>query len=573
MHQLTLAEDTSKVAVLNQLSKQYRYSDSKKTMQYAQQAYELAKALNFKQGSALAFNNMGIAYYLQNKYPEAIKYFEQTVQMNKEIGNLKGEGDATNNIGLIHWKTGDYPKAIACFLQGLKIDEQRHDDLGVAQALNNIGNIYAEQQDYEPALRYYFKALTLKKKFPAESGNMAITYDNIGSTYFDQQKYPEALKYFFESMKNWPEQNKEGRAVNLSNIGLVYTKLQAYPQALSYFAQALPMQQALDDQDNMVSTLEGLASVYEQTGDLAKSQAYAQQCLNIAQKIGDRQKASSAYQLLAELANQQNQSAKAYQYHVLYTQIKDSILNESNTRKVAVLQANYETQKKKAEIQLLQEEKSREVLIRNLLGIGFLASFVIGGLVFSRQRLKIRGEKELSDKNQQIFLAQQALSEAEITNSQIQEKQLKEQLEFRNRELTTQTLNIIQKNALMEEVRELINEILQANAGPDRTSSVKYSRLIKLIDYSFSLDKDWDEFKLYFEQVHQDFFVRLKAKYPDLTSGELRLSALVKLNLNLKETATILGISPESVKTSRYRLRKKLNLPEEQNLTDYLITA
>jgi DNA-binding CsgD family transcriptional regulator len=72
--------------------------------------------------------------------------------------------------------------------------------------------------------------------------------------------------------------------------------------------------------------------------------------------------------------------------------------------------------------------------------------------------------------------------------------------------------------------------------------------------------------------VHKDFFTNLKKKYPDLSSGELRLSALIRLNLNLKESATLLNIAPDSVKTARHRLRKKLNLPEDSNLTDYLMT-
>lgn len=162
--------------------------------------------------------------------------------------------------------------------------------------------------------------------------------------------------------------------------------------------------------------------------------------------------------------------------------------------------------------------------------------------------------------------------EEQLLRIETEKSTLTEELELRSRELTTQTLNLLQKNALMEEVREMIAEILKSSTPSSQPQKVSYNRLIKLIDYSFSLDKEWEDFKVYFEQVHQSFFVRLKEICPDLTSGELRLCALVKLNLNLKESATILKISPDSVKTARYRLRKKLNVPEEQTLTDYLLT-
>ncbi|GAB3499898.1 hypothetical protein GCM10027341_24140 [Spirosoma knui] len=163
--------------------------------------------------------------------------------------------------------------------------------------------------------------------------------------------------------------------------------------------------------------------------------------------------------------------------------------------------------------------------------------------------------------------------EKQLIEAQADKSNLTEELDLRSRELTTQTLNLLQKNAIMEEVRELIADMLKTSAGSPRPNGVCYTRLIKLIDYSFSLDKEWEDFRIYFEQVHQSFFVKLKEICPDLTAGELRLCALVKLNLSLKESATILKISPDSVKTARYRLRKKLRIPEEQTLTDYLLTC
>lgn len=173
------------------------------------------------------------------------------------------------------------------------------------------------------------------------------------------------------------------------------------------------------------------------------------------------------------------------------------------------------------------------------------------------------------EKNKQEFEAKHAVTTAELETSQEKEKELRQELDFRNKALTTHTLNIIQKNEIMEELRELIQEIVQNNTN---TGNIKYSRLIKLIDYSFSLDKDWDEFRMYFEQVHTEFFKKIKEKYPDLSPSELRLCALVKLNLSMKESATLLGISVDSVKTARHRLRKKLQLNTEQSLEDFIMT-
>jgi len=93
-----------------------------------------------------------------------------------------------------------------------------------------------------------------------------------------------------------------------------------------------------------------------------------------------------------------------------------------------------------------------------------------------------------------------------------------------------------------------------------------------MITDSFRIDQDWENFKLMFDEVHPNFFVVLKERYPDLGNAELKLSALLRLNMNLKESSKVLGISPDSVKTARYRLRKKLNLEHDHNLVDFFIS-
>lgn len=134
---------------------------------------------------------------------------------------------------------------------------------------------------------------------------------------------------------------------------------------------------------------------------------------------------------------------------------------------------------------------------------------------------------------------------------------------------TTHSLNLVQKNETMKELKENIKQINRDVS--DNEVAKKLREIEHLIDYSFNLDEDWEEFRLYFEEVHNGSFKKLHDMYPDLTSNEFRLSALVKLQLTIKEIATIMGISPDRVKTARYRLRKKLGMETEENLTDPIV--
>ncbi len=97
------------------------------------------------------------------------------------------------------------------------------------------------------------------------------------------------------------------------------------------------------------------------------------------------------------------------------------------------------------------------------------------------------------------------------------------------------------------------------------------NKSIQAINRNKSSEKDWENFNKYFGSVHHDFFDSLKKKYPNLSNGDLRHCALVKMNLSTKESAELLGVSPQSIKMARYRAKKKMGLCETDNLGQYLL--
>ncbi|GHN01096.1 hypothetical protein WSM22_25850 [Cytophagales bacterium WSM2-2] len=91
-----------------------------------------------------------------------------------------------------------------------------------------------------------------------------------------------------------------------------------------------------------------------------------------------------------------------------------------------------------------------------------------------------------------------------------------------------------------------------------------------MIEQNFVQDKDWDDFRQIFEQVHQDFFQRLQRNSQDLTPSDLRLASLIRLNIPSKDIAVVLGISPDSLRIARYRLRKKLGMTQGDSLSHFI---
>jgi len=96
-------------------------------------------------------------------------------------------------------------------------------------------------------------------------------------------------------------------------------------------------------------------------------------------------------------------------------------------------------------------------------------------------------------------------------------------------------------------------------------------RMIRALDEDDKMDEDWEHFTIHFDKVHNDFFVALKERHPNLTPNELKLCAYLRMSLSTKEMAQLMNISVRGVEISRYRLRKKLRIPTETNLFNYLL--
>jgi DNA-binding CsgD family transcriptional regulator len=135
-------------------------------------------------------------------------------------------------------------------------------------------------------------------------------------------------------------------------------------------------------------------------------------------------------------------------------------------------------------------------------------------------------------------------------------------------ETVNMALNIIQKN---ESLKAISKKIDKYRANPKFVNC--YPELFELqnmIRETLQLDKDRDTFELMVHEKNELFYSKLHEKYPDLTHNEIRLSALIRLNLSSKEIASILNISIKSVEMNRYRLRKKMQLPSSINLTEFI---
>ncbi len=144
---------------------------------------------------------------------------------------------------------------------------------------------------------------------------------------------------------------------------------------------------------------------------------------------------------------------------------------------------------------------------------------------------------------------------------------LEHEVAYKSKMLANTAMTMVQKNNMLNELKEVIKN---DDSQPDSIHSFK-RKLIKLINRNLNSDESWEIFDRNFAEVHQDFIERFTTAYPDITPGELRLAAYIRMNMSSKEIAPILQISVRSVENKRYRLRKKMQLESDTNLSEYLM--
>ncbi|MFZ5970814.1 MAG: tetratricopeptide repeat protein [Bacteroidota bacterium] len=558
-------KDTNRVAVLNKLAYELVFTQPAESELLANESIELADRLDFHRGVAHGYQVLGIAHDIRGNYQQGIEANQaglermQRLDMNnRTIKELYGA--LSNGLALGYYHQSSYQQALEIFLDALRVAEELNNKVRLANVYNNIGLVYHDLKDFDKALDYYKDAMRVADEAGAQniSGRAA---NNAGLILREKGDLKEALRYYelsLESKKKLGDDN--GISATYQNMSVIYKWLNDLPKALDYVDRAIEIKTKLSDKLGLVQAQDTKADLLMMQKKFGEAQNLIANNQTLVGQMGTREPMLLVYDAYATLYRELGQFDKALEWHVKKTELNDSLFNEAKSKQIAELETKYQVEKKEQEIERLESEREYQNL-RQVISIALIAVLVafiaMGWLWFS--------QKQRQDK--MYFEAQQALARAEIVNAQLREEELKKELDYKNRELTSYTVNFIQKSKLMEEMKETLSTLKET---PAHEVSKKIVEINKIIDSNYQVDKEWEDFRRHFEKVHPDFFDQLKLRFPDLTGNDLKLCALLKLNMNMKESAKILGISPDSVKTARYRLRKKLNLAKEEALFDFM---
>ena len=195
---------------------------------------------------------------------------------------------------------------------------------------------------------------------------------------------------------------------------------------------------------------------------------------------------------------------------------------------------------------------------------------LISWLVYRRMQISKRKErlKNLQEHRRQVQQYQREMLVSEKEIIRLRNEKLRGKMIHLDKELANQTMSLVQKNKFMDRLKKELKNL--QSQTEDSSMKSKISLIINRIDKEFDDKRQKELFETYFDEVHEDFFKRLTERYPNLTPREQKLCAYIKMNISTKEIATLQNISTRGIEIGRYRLRKKLGLDRDTNLSTFI---
>lgn len=401
-----------------------------------------------------------------------------------------------------------------------------------------LAGAYYTFNDYNKSLRYSKEiALNGTKKAPWTD---ILIHDMVGTSYLKLHQFDSAVLYFQKTFALAPTYHSirgatAWRGVARGKIGLVYFEQKKYKEAIPYLKDGVALCSEGNDPVNVSPFAVSLFNIYLSHGDRDEAKRYLLMAQHATYNSNKLQNYYKLYKALSSYYRSVGNIALMLSYIDSTNIYRDSIdaiidVNKKNMAELRVADERQAMLKRKAD-----DEKQRQILVRNGLIVIAIMLMLFILLFYNRKLLKQKYQR-------QQLIAEKNIAEAELNNALKQFESLKR--------------NIAEKNELISTLEKAVS----GNSDSDLIAKLQQSTILT--------EDQWDEFRSLFEKVHPGFLYKLKEKLPELSPGETRFMVLAKLNFNNKEMAAILGVSHQAIRTTWYRLRKKLSLPEEGTIEE-----
>lgn len=470
--------------------------------------------------------------------PDTSTSLQQAVNRAVESGDIKLMIQCFETYGDNCYGTGKSETALFYFLKSAELRQQLGIDCFYFRNVNHygkLGELLYAMQEYDQAIHWLRNTINMQTEYDrSQAGVMntfALTWQHVG-------RYDSALYWYNRSMETArASRDTVWEAIAAGNTGWLYFEQKEYDKALPLLWK--DYQTNINKEvANSGNTLHRIALIYLYRNKTDSAMLLAKKGLDMVRSVRfvNPRYLCNAFMAVSAVYRRLGSMDSAFFYADGYHHLNDSLNQALARNRADVVQTRLEFEKTGNRIQTLIREKKDEKTRRNLLLAGIVLLLICAWLYF-------RWQKQRHYLHQQQLMHQKERAELEIKNALLQ--------------LEDFARHNIEKNELIEQLQQqLQQQHLQVNE--------------ELLHQSILTESDWLRFKEMFDKAHPGFMSQLKSIAPGITTAELRLAALVKLNLGNKHIASMLGIGTDAVRKTKSRLRQRLQVTQEDGLEDYI---
>lgn len=540
-----------KVSNYFQLSDLYRTISLDTSRQMLQHAMQLALEIKSKKDIADAYVDLGLLDVRIDSLDRAIINYGNSIHYFKELNEIESLCDVFIIIGNIYFVKGNYPEAMHNYNEALQYTKQINYIEKLPHCYNNLGVVYHSQRDFIQALDYFTTALSLFEDLN-DSLNVALLMGNIGSIYLNLNDYDIAKNYYVNAMKEYDLlKDEDGKVLSMLQLAEIYIAKKQPDSALLLLKKGDSIYQTIStdfrgpksSRNTEIQKKLGISFLLKK--DWYNALHHLSVCHLIAINANLDGAIMESAKLLSEVYDSIGIVDSSYKYFKEFKYYSDSLLNEDNIRSMTQMDYKYKYEQQVIESELKVKKKQVQENKRTIILIIVVGCLALALILFV---LLLKLEK---NKKAQI---------------EVERLRLQDELEFKNKELTTHMLYLLKKNEFILSISEKLKKIIPSIKIENKKS---IAEIINELTAGTSNDT-WKEFELRFQEVHTSFFDNLNKDFPDLTPNELRLCAFLRLNMSTKDISSVTYQSVNSIEMARFRLRKKLDIDSVEHLVSFL---
>jgi tetratricopeptide (TPR) repeat protein len=565
------SHDTSQINKALRLVKSDRHHPDS-ALQLLEAARLLCNKYHLDSSQAEVLFWKGIIRYEENQYNEAIPLFTKSLEIAKTQNILRLQAHCLERLASIHLYTDDPYLALNLYYESLSISEKVADSSGIARVYNILGFYKGQSGQFDSGVAYLNKARLINQRL-GDRRNEIENLGNLGYVYRTNGKLEEAENIYQSLVNELVSRNDS------SSLPVIYYNMASFRQeeqkldsAILYLRKASTIAEATGD-------IPLLSTIYGNTGEILISQhkldsakVYLEKCFDLSTRTDDVETQLQALSFLIKIDTLTGQSKDAVNKYIRTLVLQDSVNQRKLRHNKETSELKYENDRKKnlidAQLKTIEATRMERYLFLSLAVLAVIA-LVLSVIIFILKRRNFNKDKKL-------FENQLLLNEIEIDRFQKSEElnrlkmdQVQRELLIREKELTSTALMIEQKNEVLNEISKKISEKYHKQA--DAKLAEGLNDIVRSIKLQMNDSDGSDLFNQQFTQIHDTFFDALKKAHPDLTKTELKFCAYLRVHLSSNQIAHIMNVTHEAIRKTRYRIRKKLNLPVEASLEDYIM--